>query len=88
MKQCPIYAFVLFLCCALTNNVGGQTPTPESLRNAVVAALESKWIVAIGENHGHVELHKLLCDLLTDSTSLEGIRNQEVLNESLQEVIS
>ena len=50
-----------------TNNVGGQTPTPESLRNAVVAALESKWIVAIGENHGHVELHKLLRDLLTDT---------------------
>jgi len=55
------------LCCALTINVGGQTPTPESLRNAVVAALESKWIVAIGENHGHVELHKLLRDLLTDT---------------------
>ena len=38
----------------------------QSLPEVVTQALESKWVVAIGENHGHVELHEALIELMAD----------------------
>lgn len=41
--------------------------------DAVLEAFESAWVVAIGENHGHVELHDLILTLLEDPRSPEII---------------
>lgn len=41
--------------------------------DAVLEAFESAWVVAIGENHGHLEFHELIIALLEDQRSPEII---------------
>ena len=67
MNHRILFAFVGFLYFALVPSGHGQTPTPHSLSTIVVETLESRWVVALGENHGHVEFHTLLRDLLSDA---------------------
>lgn len=60
-------AIFLFLFIAFSNGALAQTTPIESVRDAIVHALESRWIVAIGENHGHVEFHNQLAERLADA---------------------
>lgn len=39
--------------------------------DAILQAFDSAWVVAIGENHGHAELHELLLALLEDPRTPE-----------------
>ncbi len=59
-------AILFLLLLGFSNNALAQTTPMESVRDAVVHALESRWIVAIGENHGHVEFYEQLAELLAD----------------------
>jgi C-terminal processing protease CtpA/Prc len=43
-----------------------ETQKPQALADVVVNALKSKWVVAIGENHAHVEFHEALRNILSD----------------------
>ena len=44
----------------------GGLAAQEDVRTHVAEALESAWVVAIGENHGHAELHERLVSLLLE----------------------
>ena len=56
----------------LAATVVGQSQDHQVI-DAVLKAFESAWVVAIGENHRHVELHALLLELLEDPRSAEVI---------------
>ena len=45
-----------------------EAQKPHALADVVVNALKSKWVVAIGENHAHVEFHEALRNILSDPT--------------------
>ncbi len=43
-----------------------RDPEPEEAAVAIAGALDSVWVVAIGESHGHADLHDLLIEVLAD----------------------
>ncbi|MBK7908663.1 MAG: hypothetical protein IPJ78_19235 [Gemmatimonadetes bacterium] len=51
---------LLFLFAGLT----GPDSTPPAAEDAILAAFDSAWVVALGENHGHREFHELLLRVL------------------------
>jgi len=54
--------------------VAGAAVVPGQQReviDAILHAFDSAWVVAIGENHGHAELHELLLAFLEDPRTPE-----------------
>lgn len=58
-------AFVLTTLLALAHS-SREARAQHDVATAIAMALDSVWVVALGENHGHVEFHGLVIDMLED----------------------
>lgn len=55
-----------FLVCFIAFAAPGPSSQSADAIEGLLSAFDSAWVVAIGENHGHVELHDLILSLLED----------------------
>ena len=80
----PFTALLLVLVGALPRDT-----VPARPEDAILAAFDHAWVVALGENHGHLELHDLLLRLLEDPRAPEVIDDVAVEwgNSLYQDVI-
>lgn len=62
--MCPSCMEILFLLLALWATPATEDPATEDPATAILRAFDAYRIVAIGENHGHEELHALVLELL------------------------
>ena len=64
----PLHCSLLLLLTLLmwTPTTFGKTSAGHSLNQVVTKALATHWIIALGENHRHLELHQQIGQLLAD----------------------
>lgn len=60
---------VFFAALSQVQNIGGPSIAAEA---AVLRAFDSAWVVALGENHGHLEFHDLVLRVL-DTPGAAGV---------------
>ena len=80
----PVAAVLLVLAGAMPDDT-----VHVRAEDAILAAFDHAWVVALGENHGHLELHDLLLRLLEDPRAPEVIDDVAVEwgNSLYQDVI-
>ncbi|NQZ11734.1 MAG: hypothetical protein HRT35_31675 [Algicola sp.] len=62
----PLLCPLLLMLLIFTSSSFGQTDRGHTLNKVMIKALATHWIIALGENHRHLELHQQIGQLLAD----------------------